>query len=135
MHSLEGANDVRLLLDTVTFIWALDSPDLLSKKALAALADSANRRELSVISLSEIAIKQLIGKLELSREEALAGIADLQLRVLPYTADHAYHLFGLPLHHRDPFDRQIIAQALAEKVSVVTPDEHFKLYKGVKVIW
>lgn len=102
MHSLEGANDVRLLLDTVTFIWALDSPDLLSKKALAALADSANRRELSVISLSEIAIKQLIGKLELSREEALAGIADLQLRVLPYTADHAYHLFGLPLHHRDP---------------------------------
>jgi PIN domain nuclease of toxin-antitoxin system len=135
MHFLEGANDVRLLLDTVTFIWALDSPSLLSKKALAAMADNANRRELSAISLSEIAIKQSIGKLELSREEARAGIADLQLRVIPYTADHAYHLFGLPLHHRDPFDRQLIAQALAENIPVVTPDENFKLYEGVKVIW
>jgi PIN domain nuclease of toxin-antitoxin system len=135
MPSLEGANDVRLLLDTVTFIWAIDSPSLLSKKALAAMADNANRRELSSISLSEIAIKQLIGKLELSKEEALAGIADLQLRVMPYTADHAYHLFGLPLHHRDPFDRQLIAQALAENIPVVTPDENFKLYERVKVIW
>jgi len=87
MRSLEGANDVRLSLDTVTFIRAIDSPGLLSKKALAAMVDNANRRELSAISLSEIAIKQLIGKLELSREDALAGIADLQLRVLPYTAD------------------------------------------------
>ena len=121
MRSLEGAIDVRLLLDTVTFIWALDSPSLISKKAFAALADNANRRELSAISLSEIAIKHSIGKLELGREDVLAGIADLRLRVLPYTADHAYRLFGLPLHHSDPFDRQIIAQALAENTPVVTP--------------
>jgi len=121
MRSLEGAIDVRLLLDTVTFIWALDSPSLISKKAFAALADNANRRELSAISLSEIAIKHSTGKLELGREDALAGIADLRLRVLPYTADHAYRLFGLPLHHSDPFDRQIIAQALAENTPVVTP--------------
>lgn len=126
---------MRLLLDTVTFIWALDSPGLLSKKAFAALADNANGRELSTISLSEIAIKHSIGKLQLGREDALAGIADLQLRVLPYTAEHAYHLFGLPLHHNDPFDRQIIAQALAEKTPVVTPDDKFRLYKGIKVIW
>jgi PIN domain nuclease of toxin-antitoxin system len=126
---------VRLLLDTVTFIWALDSPSLISKKAFAALADNANRRELSAISLSELAIKHSIGKLDLGREDALAGIADLQLRVLPYTADHAYHLFGLPLHHPDPFDRQIIAQALAENTPVVTPDDKFKLYEGIKVIW
>ncbi len=132
---MEGANDVRLLLDTVTFIWALDSPSLISKKAFAALADNANRRELSAISLSELAIKHSIGKLDLGREDALAGIADLQLRVLPYTADHAYHLFGLPLHHPDPFDRQIIAQALAENTPVVTPDDKFKLYEGIKVIW
>ena len=135
MRSLEGANDVRLLLDTVTFIWALDSPSLISKKAFAALADNANRRELSAISLSEIAIKHSIGKLELGREDVLAGIADLRLRVLPYTAAHAYRLFGLPLHHSDPFDRQIIAQALAEDVPVVTPDKQFKLYEGIKVIW
>ena len=132
---MEGANDVRLLLDTVTFIWALDSPSLISKKAFAALAGSANRRELSAISLSEIAIKHSIGKLHMGREDALAGIADLRLRVLPYTADHAYHLFGLPLHHPDPFDRQIIAQALAENTPVVTPDDKFKLYEGIQVIW
>jgi PIN domain nuclease of toxin-antitoxin system len=125
---LEGENDVRLLLDTVTFIWAIESPSLISKKAFAALAGNANRRELSAISLSEIAIKHSIGKLDMGKEDALAGkedalagIADLQLRVLPYTADHSYHLFGLPLHHPDPFDRQIIAQALAENTPVVTP--------------
>jgi PIN domain nuclease of toxin-antitoxin system len=118
---LEGENDVRLLLDTVTFIWAIESPSLISKKAFAALAGNANRRELSAVSLSETAIKHSIGKLDMGKEDALAGIADLQLRVLPYTADHAYHLFGLPLHHPDPFDRQIIAQALAENTPVVTP--------------
>jgi PIN domain nuclease of toxin-antitoxin system len=128
-------SDVRLLLDTVTFIWALTSPGLVSKKAFAALADVANIRELSAISLSEIAIKRSIGKLQLSSADALAGIAELQVRILPYTAEHAYHLFGLPLHHADPFDRQIIAQALAEDTPVVTPDEKFKLYEGIKVIW
>jgi len=60
---------------------------------------------------------------------------DLKLRVLPYTGRHAYQLFGLPLHHSDPFDRQIIAQALAENIPVVTPDEKFSLYKGLKIIW
>ena len=53
---------------------------------------------------------------------------DLNARVLPYTGDHAYELFGLPHHHPDPFDRQIIAQALVEDVPVVTCDEHFRLY-------
>jgi PIN domain nuclease of toxin-antitoxin system len=55
--------------------------------------------------------------------------------VLPYTSDHACHLFGLPLHHADPFDRQIIAQALAEDIPIVTSDEKFRLYKGLAVIW
>jgi PIN domain nuclease of toxin-antitoxin system len=135
MRSLERVNDVRLLLDTVTFIWAIDSPGLISKKAFAALSDNANRRELSAISLSEIAIKHSLGKLDLSVEDARAGIADLQIRVLPYTADHAYHLFGLPSQHSDPFDRQIIAQALAENTPVVTPDDKFKLYERIRVIW
>src|ERR1700735_4458586 len=127
MRSVDGANDVRLLLDTATFIWAIDSPGLISKKALAALTDNANRRELSAISLAEIAIKHSIGKLDLSKGDTLAGIADLQLRVLPYTANPAYQLFGMPLHHADPFDRQIIAQALVENTPVVTPDDKFKL--------
>jgi PIN domain nuclease of toxin-antitoxin system len=55
--------------------------------------------------------------------------------VLPYTSDHAFQLFTLPRHHNDPFDRQIIAQALLEDIPVVTPDDKFSLYKGLKVIW
>jgi PIN domain nuclease of toxin-antitoxin system len=92
-------------------------------------------REMSVVSLSEIAIKLSIGKLAFGKEEVIQGIADLQLRLLPYTADHAFRLFSLPLHHTDPFDRQIIVQALAEDIPVVTADEKFHLYKGLKVIW
>jgi len=52
-----------------------------------------------------------------------------------YTAEHAFGLFALPLHHGDAFDRQIIAQALVENIPIVTADEKFKLYKGLKVIW
>ena len=91
--------------------------------------------EFSAISISEIAIKRATGKLNLREEDVLAGLAELNIRVLPYAAAHAWRLFELPVHHNDPFDRQIIAQALAEDMAVVTPDDKFKLYKGLKVIW
>jgi PIN domain nuclease of toxin-antitoxin system len=91
--------------------------------------------EISSISLSEIAVKHTKGKLNLPKADVLAALENLKVRVLPYTAAHAYELFGLPLHHPDPFDRQIIAQALAEDIPVVTADEKFRLYKGLKVIW
>src|SRR5258708_928755 len=126
---------MRLLIDTVTFIWAVGSPERISKKAMRSLQHSQAKREMSAISLSEIAIKQALGKLDLTAQDAMAGIADLKIRVLPYTADHAFHLFGLPHHHSDPFDRQILAQALAEGIPVVTSDEKFGLYEGVEVIW
>ena len=126
---------MRLLLDTVTFIWAIGSPERISPKAMRSLLHVEAKLEMSAISLSEIAIKQTLGKLNLSMEDARIGIADLKLRILPYTSVHAYHLFGLPQHHRDPFDRQIIAQALAEDLPMVTSDEKFGLYKGLKVIW
>jgi PIN domain nuclease of toxin-antitoxin system len=59
----------------------------------------------------------------------------LDIRTLPFTAEHAFQLFELPLHHGDPFDRQIIAQALSEQIPVVTPDEKFRLYHGLSVVW
>jgi PIN domain nuclease of toxin-antitoxin system len=126
---------MRLLLDTVTFLWAIDSPGRITRRAMSAMRSGAAVREMSVVSLSEIAIKLSIGKLAFGKEEVMQGVADLQLRLLPYTADHAFRLFNLPLHHTDPFDRQIIAQAMAEDISVVTADEKFQLYKGLKVIW
>lgn len=126
---------MRILLDTVTFIWAVSSPERLSRAAMSALRKPSAVREISVVSLTEIAVKQVRGKLRFGRVDAMTGIADLRLRVLPYGSEHAFHLFDLPTHHPDPFDRQIIAQALVENVAVVTPDESFALYDGLRVIW
>jgi PIN domain nuclease of toxin-antitoxin system len=126
---------MRLLLDTVAFVWAIGSPERLSRKASAAIEPESAIVEVSAISLSEIAIKHAKGRLNLPKASVLSALENLKLRVLPYTDAHACELFDLPLHHADPFDRQIIAQALAEDIPVVTSDEKFRLYKGLKVIW
>jgi PIN domain nuclease of toxin-antitoxin system len=126
---------VRLLLDTAVLIFAVESPGRLSKRAAAVLQSPVNILELSAISLAEIAIKTALGKLNISAEIVRQAIEDLGIRTLPYTAEHALRLFELPLHHGDPFDRQIIAQALSEEIPVVTSDEKFGLYKGLKVLW
>ena len=126
---------MRVILDTVTFIWAVSTPERLSRAAISALRKATTVREISVVSLTEIAIKQTRGKLAFGKADAMTGVADLRLRVLPYSEEHAFRLFDLPTHHADPFDRQIIAQALVEDVPVVTPDESFNLYQGLKVVW
>jgi len=126
---------VRLLLDTAVLIFAVETPDRLSRRAAAALKNPENVRELSSISLAEIAVKSSLGKLSISALIARQALDDLDVRVLPFTSDHAFRLFELPAHHRDPFDRQIIAQALSEDIAVVTPDRQFSSYKGLKLIW
>lgn len=122
-------------MDTAVLIFSIESPERLSKRAAAALANPENIRELSSISLVEIAIKANLGKLNIPAEMARQAIQDMEIHILPYTADHAFRLFELPAHHRDPFDRQIIAQAFAENVPIVTSDERFSLYKGLRLIW
>jgi PIN domain nuclease of toxin-antitoxin system len=126
---------VRLLLDTAVLIYAVESPERLSKRATNYLINSENVLELSSISLVEIAIKTTIGKLKVSAEVAREALETLGVRVLSYTADHAFELFSLPLHHSDPFDRQIIAQALTEQIPIITPDETFQRYKRLRVVW
>jgi PIN domain nuclease of toxin-antitoxin system len=126
---------VRLLLDTAVLIFSVEAPDRLSKRALSVLKSSDNVRELSSISLTEIAVKATLGKLGFSEESARQAIVDMDVRILPFTADHAFRLFALPVHHRDPFDRQIIAQALSENIPVVSPDKRFSSYKELTVIW
>jgi PIN domain nuclease of toxin-antitoxin system len=127
--------EVRLLLDTAILIFAVESPQRLSKRATRVLENAENVLELSAVSLSEIAIKTALGKLRVSAAVARQAVADMDIRILPYTADNAFQLFDLPLHHSDPFDRQIIAQALCEHIPIVTSDEKFSLYKGLKLIW
>jgi len=126
---------VRLLLDTAVLIYAVEAPERLSRRSLSLVEDPENLLELSAISLVEIAIKASLGKLKISESAVRQAIDDLGIRVLPFTGEHAMQLFRLPSHHGDPFDRQIIAQALSEEAPVVTPDEMFRSYKGLKVIW
>jgi PIN domain nuclease of toxin-antitoxin system len=90
---------MRLILDTVTFIWAASSPQRLCRAAMAALRKETAVREISVVSLTEIAVKQISGKLTFGKGDAIAGVVDLRLRVLPYAADHRFRLFDLPAHH------------------------------------
>jgi len=125
---------VRLLLDTVVLIFAVESPERLTKRATTLLQNTGNILELSAISLSEIAIKAA-RKLRVSAADTHRALEDLDLRILPHTAHHAFYLFDLPPHHADPFDRQIIAQAVCEKIPVVTCDEKFSSYKDLKVLW
>ena len=126
---------MRLLIDTATLIYAVEAPERLSKRASAALRNPGNVLELSTISITEIAIKESLGKLKVTAAIVRQAVQDLDIRILPYTGEHSFRLFELPLHHSDPFDRQIIAQALFEKLPVVTPDEKFRLYSGLKIIW
>jgi PIN domain nuclease of toxin-antitoxin system len=132
---LRGGIDVRILLDTAVLIYAVEAPERLSKRVAAALQNPENVVELSAISLVEIAIKSGLGKLGVSAAIARQAVEDLDIRILTFTAEHALHLFDLPLHHGDPFDRQIITQALVEKIPVATPDEKFNLYKGLRIVW
>lgn len=126
---------MRVLLDTAVLILSADAPERLSKRAYSALQGVEVIREFSAVSLTEIAIKNTLGKLNMPAERVRQAMQDLLVRVLPFTADHAYRLFELPLHHRDPFDRQIVAQALVEGIPLVTPDERLRRYEGLRVIW
>jgi PIN domain nuclease of toxin-antitoxin system len=126
---------VRLLIDTMVLLWAAQNPARLSRRAARALRTPGRTLELSVLSLSEIAIKNRTGKLNMPEADLLQALAELEVRVLPYTREHALKLFGLPWHHTDPFDRQILAQALEENIPIVTSDEAFRRYQGVRVIW
>ncbi len=86
------------------------------------LADTNTTLLFSAVSITEIAIKQSIGKLQLSPTAVDQAISEMLLTLLTYTPEHARNLLGLPLHHRDPFDRMLVAAAMAEKVPLVSTD-------------
>jgi PIN domain nuclease of toxin-antitoxin system len=116
------------LLDTNAFLWAYARPEELSAASRHAIADIANDRWVSIASLWEIAIKLSIGKLSLPNDNLAAAIAHLAVTVLPISVVHVGRAQALPFHHRDPFDRMMIAQAIEEGLTVVTRDRHFAAY-------
>lgn len=128
---------MRLLLDTHTLLWMCDCSERLSVQAASALQNPRNDLFLSVASWWEIAIKVGLGKLDLrsdwstaiKREMRHNGVGWLSVR-----PEHCERIPRLPFHHRDPFDRLLVAQALCEELSIVTADPHFDSY-GVATIW
>jgi|ERR1700683_1411321 PIN domain nuclease of toxin-antitoxin system len=126
---------MRFLLDTAVLVFATGAPERLSKRAASTLKDPENILEVSTVSLAEIAIKVSIGKLDLPSATVRGTLQDLSIRALPYSTEHAFGLLTLPWHHKDPFDRLIIAVALVEDVAVITSDDKFKSYKGLRIIW
>lgn len=129
----------RVLLDTqIIYIAAIDGLAALPPKVQALLQNDQTVRILSVASIMEVALKSNTGKqsgMQMGEAEMRQAIRDLRLDVIAFEERHAYRLFTLPLHHRDPFDRMIIATALAEDIPLIGADREFKKYKGLKVIW
>ncbi len=128
---------MNLLLDTHTFIWLANEPELLSQEAHDLIADTSNTIILSAVSSWEMQIKVQIGKLDLGKNLAEI-IAEQQeqnsIVILPVALAHTLKIADLPLHHKDPFDRLLIAQALVEDMTILSKDAAFKNYDA-KVVW
>jgi PIN domain nuclease of toxin-antitoxin system len=123
----------RLLVDThALLLWLTDDPAL-SAAARAAIADPANEPLVSTACVWEIAIKRSQGKLT-APDDLPERIPDAGFAWLPISAEHAWRVRDLPNHHRDPFDRVLVAQALIERVPIITAGPHFDEY-GVEVRW
>ena len=128
---------MRLLIDSHALIWFVDQHQQLSTVSHAAMSDPSNELLLSAGSIWEIAIKVGLGKLVLTQPYLLwmsQALSDLGITVLPVTVEYADAQASLPKHHSDPFDRLIVAQALVEKVSVVSADARMDAY-GITRLW
>jgi PIN domain nuclease of toxin-antitoxin system len=128
---------MRLLVDTHAVLWFVWGHRNLSPVASGLLADPANSLLLSAGSLWEIAIKVSLGKLTLTipYDEFVQGvIAGNSIEILPITVTHAQRLTTLPFHHRDPFDRLMVAQAIEEALPIISGDLAFDSYP-VERLW
>ncbi|MFJ6519415.1 type II toxin-antitoxin system VapC family toxin [Streptomyces griseus] len=117
---------MKLLADThVVLWWLLDSPQLTDE--IKELLDTEEHAYVSAVTPWELAVKQALGKLD-GPADLPERAANCQLRPLPVTADHGVRAGRLPAHHRDPFDRILVAQARAEGLTLVTRDKNIPLY-------
>lgn len=128
---------MKLLIDAHALLWYVDQDHLLSATARAAMTDPSNERLVGAGTIWEIAIKVGLKKLNLSqpyRQWMAQAMAGLALTILPISVDHADFQAGLPHHHKDPFDRLLVAQALVENLHVVSADVQLDAY-GINRIW
>lgn len=128
---------MKILLDTRTFLWWTTEDPLLSLHAKEIIADGKNEIFLSAASVWEIVLKTAKGRLILPEPPARYISSRMSLyrfRPLPVQISHAAHVYELPPHHNDPFDRMLIAQCQLESVPLVTKDEDIKRY-DLETIW
>lgn len=127
---------MRLLVDTHAFLWFVAGDAQLSRPARRALEHPDAELHVSAATVWEMAIKSSLGRLTLPlpAAEYIAGKVQHGVRMLPIEWSHAAAVEKLPFHHRDPFDRLLVAQARAEGLTIVTGDRAFRRY-GVTVLW
>jgi PIN domain nuclease of toxin-antitoxin system len=119
---------MNLLLDTHVLLWWLDADPTLSEKANSVISDGNNLVFVSAAVIWEIRIKQALGKLEIPSN--FRQVLDRQpFEMLAITAEQAHAVGDLPAHHRDPFDRMLVAQAMVERLTMVTRDTAIEEYK------
>jgi PIN domain nuclease of toxin-antitoxin system len=128
---------MKFILDTHSFLWFLGGDNQLSAKARKIIQSNKNLKYISMATLWEIALKMSIGKLRLDVPfQALLSEIDANgFEILSIEFVHIQELLNLDFHHRDPFDRIIIAQALTENMTIITKDETFKEYSAVALLW
>jgi PIN domain nuclease of toxin-antitoxin system len=128
---------MRLLLDTHSFLWFISGSTNLSPTARTLIEDASNQPLLSVASLWEMAIKLSLGKLSLAQPFEVLIPQQMRLngiKLLGIEIEHTAAVSKLPFHHRDPFDRLLIAQAMVEQMPIVSADAAFVTYP-VKRLW
>jgi len=128
---------MRILLDTHAFLWWVNNDAQLSPKARSLIEDVSNEIMVSTVSGWEIAIKSQIGKLTIASnfEQFISNqIKQNYFAILPINLSHALHIHSLPMHHRDPFDRMLVAQSQFEDLSILTIDPLIMQY-DVATIW
>ncbi|MBU1171353.1 MAG: type II toxin-antitoxin system VapC family toxin [Proteobacteria bacterium] len=118
---------MKILVDTHIFLWMLAVPEKLSEKRRYELESPANEIFLSSISIAEMMIKQSIGKLVVNFDP-LEMAGEMGLELLDFTGKNAVTLGSMPLYHKDPFDRMLMAQAIDFGLKIMTDDEKFGKY-------
>ena len=128
---------MRLLLDTHGMYWYIEGNQQLSATARTLIQDTSNEVLISPASYWEIAIKISVGKWQLNRtyEEFIdIGLNQYGFQILPILPTHTARLIGLPFHHKDPFDRLLLAQAIVEGISIISNDAALDAY-GITRLW
>ncbi len=118
---------MKILVDTHIFLWMLSCPEKINEKRRYDLESPANEIFLSAMSIAELIIKSSMGKIEIEFDP-LEMAKKMQLAILDFSGVHALALGKLPYHHKDPFDRMIIVQAIINKIALMSDDSKFINY-------